>query len=249
MRQIVRAGTAKEKLYHRVIDDLTGGGMPLLVGGTYAFGAYVRTNRPIKDLDLFCLPKDVGRIFRFFKRAGLRTELTDKRWLGKIFDSRSYVDIIFRSSNRKIPVSGTWFRHARTGAVLGRKVKLIAPEELILSKFSVMSRDCFHGHDIYKLIHKLGRELDWRRIWKTVKKDWQVLKAHVLLFDFVYPGERNNVPAWLRRTLLREEARSKRAVRGSSGHRGRELSLVDYATPSELKKIHAHPLFERRKIS
>jgi hypothetical protein len=44
--------------------------------------------------------------------------------------------------------------------------------------------------------------IDWPRLLERFGEHWRVLLSHVVLFGFIYPGERGKLPAWLTQTLL-----------------------------------------------
>ena len=93
--------------------------------------------------------------------------------------------------------------------LLGIPVRLCPPEEIIWSKAYVMERERFDGADIAHLIRKSGRDFDWHRLLRRFGAHWRVLLVHLVMFGFVYPGERDIVPAWVIHELsdrLRREA-------------------------------------------
>jgi hypothetical protein len=55
--------------------------------------------------------------------------------------------------------------------------------------------------DVQHLILCRGRELDWEHLIKRVGGDWRLLLAQIHMFDFTYPGRRQNVPRWVREQL------------------------------------------------
>ncbi len=213
-----------------------------MVAGTYAFMHYIGRKQATKDIDILCRPRDVKRALKVLSQLGHATELTHKHWLAKVYDSRFYADIIFRSSNRKLEITNDWFLHSQPARLLGQEVRVIPPEELIAQKMYVAGRDCFHGHDVYRLLHALSLNLDWRRLFKIMRADWQILYAHLMLFDFVFPKDSRNIPLWLIKELQRRETdRVKGSPRLKTEFRGDQLSLVDYASPRQLKALYNHP--------
>jgi len=83
----------------------------------------------------------------------------------------------------------------------GFEVQLIPPEEMIWSKAYVQDRSRFDGADIAHVLRTQGPGLDWHRLLWRMDKDWEVLLAVLVNFRFVYPSERDTVPAWLLREL------------------------------------------------
>ena len=45
-----------------------------------------------------------------------------------------------------------------------------------------------------KLLRSCARELDWQRLLRRFGENWRVLFAHLVLFGFIYPAERDLVP-------------------------------------------------------
>jgi len=76
-------------------------------------------------------------------------------------------------------------------------VKLIPAEEMIWSKGLIMERERFDGADVAHVIHAVGDRLDWRRLIDRYAHLWRALYAHLVLYGFIYPSERSQVPAWV----------------------------------------------------
>jgi hypothetical protein len=65
-----------------------------------------------------------------------------------------------------------------------------------------MERERFDGADILHLIRERGLTLDWQRLLSRFGRYSRVLLAHLVMFGFVYPQERDRVPDWVMRDLL-----------------------------------------------
>ena len=172
---------------------------------------FYRRTLQTKDLDLFVVAADVPRIGALLADAGYRAELTFPHWLGKIHCGPHFVDLVFSSANGVARVDDEWFEHATRGEALGMPVWLCPVEETIWSKAFIMERERYDGADIAHLLHARARTLDWRRLYRRFGAHWRVLFVHLLLFGYVYPAERDLVPAWLMDELalrLREELRT-----------------------------------------
>jgi hypothetical protein len=188
--------------YCRVLVTLAGAGVPALVGGAYAFARYTGIERHTKDFDIFLNRRDVGDALRALHRAGWRTELTFPHWLGKAFCGDDFVDMIFSSGNGVAEVDDLWFAHAVEDHVLDMPARLIPAEEMIWSKSFIMERERYDGADIAHVLRARAPELDWPRLLDRFGENWRVLLSHVVLFGFIYPGERDRVPAWVLRDLM-----------------------------------------------
>jgi hypothetical protein len=183
--------------YRRALQLLEGSGIPFLVGGAYALHRYTGIVRHTKDFDVFVRPADCQRVLDTFAAAGYHTELTFPHWLGKVYGGDDFVDIIFSSGNGVATVDDGWFNHAVDGEIFGSPVQFCPVEEIIWSKGFVLERERYDGADINHLIRARGREFDWRRLLARYGRHWRVLLSHLVLFGFVYPSERDAVPAWV----------------------------------------------------
>jgi hypothetical protein len=140
------------------------------------------------------VPEDVPLALEVLGSAGYRTELTDERWLAKVFRGEDFMDIVFSSMNGLCRVDRTWFDGAETVRAMGLGVRLSRPEEMIWQKAYVMSRHRYDGADIAHLIHARGESLDWKRLLGRFGHHWQLLLSHLVLFGFIYPRRRSAIP-------------------------------------------------------
>jgi hypothetical protein len=175
--------------------------IPFLVGGAYAFAKYTGIERHTKDFDIFIRRSDFERSLDVFRNVGYRTEQTFDHWLGKAFQGDDFVDLIYSSGNGIAEVDDLWFKNAVAERVFGMDVHLIPPEEMIWSKGLIMERERFDGADVAHIIKNVGTELDWHRLIYRFGKYWRVLFAHLVLYGFVYPSRRSNVPQWVMEDL------------------------------------------------
>ncbi|MFT3913642.1 MAG: nucleotidyltransferase [Anaeromyxobacteraceae bacterium] len=168
--------------------------VPHLVGGAYAFFAYTGIYRDTKDLDVFIRFADLEDAFRALEAEGFRTELTDPGWIAKAFRGEWFVDLIFSSGNGVAVVDEAWFTNARPTEVMGVQARITPPEEMIWSKSFVLERERYDGADVNHLLHACARDLDWDRLLARFDRYPEVLLSHLLMFSFVYPGHRDEVP-------------------------------------------------------
>ena len=183
------------------IRALRAAGVPFLVGGAYAFARYTGIVRHTKDCDLFLKEADLPRALAALAAAGYRTEVTYSHWLAKAFKEHFFVDLIFNSGNGQVAIDDGWFAHAVDGVVFGEPVKLCPAEESLWSKAFIMERNRFDGADINHLVQAYGEQMNWPRLLTRFGDHWRVLYAHLILFGFAYPAERDKVPAWVMREL------------------------------------------------
>jgi hypothetical protein len=193
-----------QEFYRDGIRILAGAGAPFLVGGAYARAQRAGIVRHTKDFDVFLRREDLDRALRAFEQAGYHTEVTFEHWLAKVFHhGGDFIDLIYSSGNGIAKVDDGWFAHAGRGTFLGEQVLLCPVEETIWCKAFICERERFDGADVNHLLLSCGRSLDWERLLERFGPHWRMLLAHVVMFGFVYPTERNAIPGWLTRELTR----------------------------------------------
>ena len=84
---------------------------------------------------------------------------------------------------------------------VGLPVRLCAPEETIWSKAFIQERERFDGADVAHIIRAASPDLDWDRLLRRFGLHWRVLLSHLVLFGFIYPSERDKIPARVLREL------------------------------------------------
>lgn len=195
-------------VYREAMNHLRDGRIPFLVGGAYAFRIHTGIARHTKDLDLFVRPGDCPRALACLAAHGWRTEVHDPAWLAKGFCGELFVDVIFGSGKGVGMVDDSWFEHALDAEVLGFPAQVCPVEEAIWSKAFVMERERYDGADIAHLLHTHAADLDWSRLLARFGWLWRVLYCYLILFGFIYPGRRKDIPAWVMRAFserLQEE--------------------------------------------
>lgn len=200
--------------YRRAMDALERARVPFLVGGAFALQQYASIFRDTKDFDIFVRPSDAERALAAFAEAGFRTEMTASHWLGKARENDLYIDVIFSSGNGVATVDDVWFDRAVEAEVLGRRVRIIPPEEMLWSKGLIMERERFDGADVIHVIRATAERLDWDHLMWRYDGHWRVLLAHLVLFGFVYPTERWRIPARVMRDLVARLERELATVDG-----------------------------------
>jgi hypothetical protein len=198
------------EFYLRTMEALRAAGLPYLVGGGYALGHYTGVPRDAKDFDIFVRREDYDAIMKVLSQAGYQTELTFPHWLGKVACEQGYIDVIFNSGNGVSRVDDGWFEHAAEATVLGIPVRLCPVEEMIWSKAYIMERERYDAADIMHLVLARAEQIDWERLIKRFGPHWRVLFSHLCLFGFIYPAERERIPAWVMMGLIRRLEREMR---------------------------------------
>ena len=83
------------------------------------------------------------------------------------------------------------------GELLETSIQLCPAEEAIWHKAFIMERERYDGADVMHLILRCGEQLDWARLLRRFGDHWRVLFAHLVMFNFVYPGEHTKIPTWV----------------------------------------------------
>ncbi len=219
----------KAELYRQALEMLNRSGVPYMVGGTYAFHYYAGIARATKDFDIFVRPRDLQRVLEVLVRCGFKTEVAYSHWLAKAFNGDRFIDIIYNSGNGIVEVDDEWFAHAVDEEVLGVPVKLCPAEEMIWSKSLIMERERYDGADVAHLLRHCSGLLNWERLVRRFGVHWRVLLSHLVLFGFIYPGERALVPSAVVRDLVnRLVAELDVPTRNSKVCQGTLLSRAQY---------------------
>jgi hypothetical protein len=190
------------ELYRAALEMLNRSGVPYMVGGTYAFQYYAGISRTTKDFDIFVRPRDVQRVLDVLQRAGFRTEITFSHWLAKAHHADKFMDVIYSSGNGVAEVDDEWFAHAVDEEVLGVPVKLCPAEEMVWSKGMIMERERYDGADVAHLFRHCSGLLNWERMVRRFGSNWRILLSHLILFGFIYPGERALIPSAVMKELV-----------------------------------------------
>jgi hypothetical protein len=189
-------------IYKRALEAVNAAGVPYIVAGAYAIYEHTGIYRKTKDLDLFFEPSSVVAAARALRDAGFLTRLEDAHWLAKATVGEHFVDLIYGMGNGVARIDEEWIRHSRPGILAATPVRIAPAEELIWHRLFIGER---HRHDMSDVVHLilcLGETLDWERLVRRTGADWPLLLAQLLMFNYVYPGYRTNVPSWVFDQLL-----------------------------------------------
>jgi hypothetical protein len=191
--------------YRACMQALNSAELDYLVGGAYAFARYTGIERHTKDFDIFCRQRDADAILSVLERLGCDTEKTFPHWLAKAFNpgTADFIDVIYSSGSGIAVVDDEWFAHSVPEDVLGVPVRLCPAEEMIWSKGFIMERERYDGNDVAHLLRARGGALDWDRLLRRFGEHWRVLLSHLVLFGFIYPAERGQVPQEVHNELMR----------------------------------------------
>jgi hypothetical protein len=135
-------------------------------------------------------------------RLGFKAEIAYSHWLAKAYLGDKFIDVIFNSGNSVAEVDDEWLAHAVDEEVLGVPVKLCPAEEMIWSKAFIMERERYDGADVAHLLRHCSGLVNWDRLVRRFNTNWRVLLSHLVLFGFIYPGERALIPSAVVKDLL-----------------------------------------------
>jgi len=190
-----RSARPLHSFYRAAVTALERARVPFLIGGAYALSHYTGIVRETKDFDLFVMREHFDAALGALQRAGCRTEIAYPHWLGKAHGDDGFVDVIFSSGNGIAHVDEEWFEYAESGVVLGREVLICPAEETLWSKAFIMERERYDGADVAHLLHARGPSFDWARLLRRFGTHWRVLLGHLVMFGYVYPSDRDRIPA------------------------------------------------------
>ena len=137
--------------YAEVLKILKDSKFTFMVAGGFAVNYYTGLSRPTKDIDIFVKAGDYPKILNKFTSLGYKTQVSDERWIAKIFKGKLYVDLIFGSSNLVAPVTDDWFKDSKTAKFFNYEVKIPSVTDLIWSKVFIQNRDRYDGADVAHL--------------------------------------------------------------------------------------------------
>jgi hypothetical protein len=192
----------EREVYRRALEALNAAGLRYVVAGAYAIYEHTGIYRKTKDLDLFFEPSSVVAAARALRDAGFVTRLADDHWLAKATYGDYFVDLIFGMGNGIAFIDEGWITNSHPGILAATTVRIAPAEELIWHRLFISER---HRHDMSDIVHLilcLGDSLDWERLVNRVGANWPLLLSQVLMFAYVYPGHKTNIPSWVPERLL-----------------------------------------------
>jgi hypothetical protein len=209
----------EREIYRKALEAINAANLRYVVAGAYAIYEHTGIYRKTKDLDLFFEPSSVIAAARALRAAGFVTRLEDTHWLAKATMGDHFVDLIYGMGNGVALIDDGWIRHSRPGILAACPVRIAPPEELIWHRLFISER---HRHDMSDIVHLIlccGDALDWDRLVTRVGEHWPLLLSQVLMFGYVYPGYRANIPSWVPERLLER-------ARGEVGHNDEDLDFT-----------------------
>ena len=182
-----------EERFLRVLSDASAaleakGVEYLLMGGVGS--AAVGRPRWTHDIDFFVRPEEARQVLSILENAGFTIEETYPDWLFKAFKEDVLVDIIFKSAGG-IYLDEEMLARSSFGDFKGQKVRLIAPEDLVVIKAVVNDEHIpRHWYDALGLISFC--QLDWDYLVQRATQFGARRVLSLLLYaqsnDLVVPG-------------------------------------------------------------
>jgi hypothetical protein len=214
----------QQALFREVILILEKAHFAYAVAGAFALRQHTGICRFTKDLDIFLSPSAATGVLESLQLHGFECEVCDPVWLAKVRRDNYFIDLITGMSNGVITVDDSWVERAHPARVCGVDSRVLAPEEMIVSKLFVTRRERFDGADIAHIIFGSRGHLQWDRILHLVGEHWELLLWALMLFRYVYPAHSDYVPEPLWRDLLGRFGEEVRNPNVNAPFRG---SLID----------------------
>src|ERR1035441_7196833 len=149
----------QEELFRDVLILLEKRGIPFAVSGAFALQQHCGICRDTKDLDIFLPAENVADALACLLRHGFECEVCDPVWRTEAYRGQYFVDLVAGMSNAVFTVDESWIRYSSPAIVLGVATRMLAPEELLVSKLFVTRRERFDGADIAHIIYSTGGNL------------------------------------------------------------------------------------------
>ena len=187
------AESADEDLFGAVLAEtvraLDREGVPYVFMGGIGSATHGRP-RWTHDIDVFVRPEDAGRTLQALAGNGFRTEQTFPDWLYKAFKHDVMVDVIFKSVGG-ILLDEEMLDRARTDEFQGHRLRIMAPEDLLVIKAIVHDEHMpRHWHDALAIVSRC--RLDWdylvRRARRHGARRVLSLLVYALSNDLIVPS-------------------------------------------------------------
>lgn len=180
-----------------------------LLGGAFGLAVYTGRWRDTKDLDLLIHPRDREAIIQTLTEAGFADYYNerpyDRGWIYRATRNGFLVDVIWAMANRRAEVDDIWFERAPVLTIHGEKLRIVPVEELLWHKLYVLQRERCDWPDVLNLLYQNGPTLDWQHLLGRLGKDVQLLKAILVVFDWICPQVSMELPDWIRKQFCIEE--------------------------------------------
>jgi predicted nucleotidyltransferase len=172
----------------RVVEAISDADIPFLVIGEIGSALWGR-DRGTNDIDLFVRPETSPRVLDLLEQAGFETRVVHEHWLSKASLGGIDVDIIYRAS-RDILLDEEMLEHASSVTYRGRRLRVAAPEDLLVMKAAATREDTArYWYDALGIL--ASAPLDWDYLVKRARQHGARRVLSLLLFatsvDLVVP--------------------------------------------------------------
>lgn len=196
-------------IHSRVLRRADELGLPLAIGGGFAYSHYAQRWRDTKDLDLFVLPADRDRFVDLLSSEGLEDFHDaipyDRGWIYRSRRDGTIIDVIWQMANRRAVVDSSWFERAVMLDVRDARMRLVSVEDLIWTKLYVMQRDRCDWPDLLSILAARVDEVDWTQLLRRAGPDGALLGGLVSTFAWLCPAQAARIPrpVWGKLGLVR----------------------------------------------
>ena len=210
--------TSSIEIFRQALDALNREQVSYAIGGAFAMNHYTGMSRNTNDLDIYIQRSDLQTALRVLHSTGFldsgEMAAGDREWIYHAKKNGVMVDLIWQSPNHMNCLDETFSLRAVPGSFLDRPAKFLPADSLIWTKVFTINRGRCDWPDIFNIVRAKPDSLDWGFLVEKIGDNWPVMLSFVLLFDWVYPGEREAIPDEVRNDLF---ARKREAVPLSSG--------------------------------
>ena len=152
--------------------------VPYLAAGSMASLTWGRPG-PLGDVDLLIDPRSAKPLLKAFEEAGFETEETFPQWLFKAKKDGITVDLIFEMAG-PLYLEPQMIDRGTVVEVQGTKVRMICPEDYILSQALALKEDT--AVYWFNALGVIGRqEIDWDYIVEMAHRGPRMLLSMLLL--------------------------------------------------------------------
>jgi hypothetical protein len=135
--------------------------VPFALAGSYALWVH-GAPESVHDVDLVVAERTVEQAVDSLGRAGFRVERPPEDWLFKAYADEAMVDVLHRLNG--VPVDDGFLRRAESREVLGLRIPVLPPTEVILTKLQALTeRYCDFGQ-LLPPVRAVREQLDWSRL-------------------------------------------------------------------------------------
>ncbi len=165
-------------LHELNVDYLTIGGIPVALRGV---------DKPVRDIDFLLREEDVPKVLDRLAAKGFEPHDPEEGWLMKATRDDVLVDLIFRIDQR-IRLTDEMLAHGQIEEVLGVELRIIGPEDLILSLAVTDKPDTHYWKDALVVLREVP--LDWDYLLERSQEGllrMLALLLHAIAYDIDVP--------------------------------------------------------------